>query len=69
MICLSCGEYFKKNKFANPTSKNTLCEDCDGSNNLNDEIDEELSIDIQRMVNPSGRVKPIIYDDTDGDGL
>jgi hypothetical protein len=49
MKCITCGSYFKANKNYN----NLECETCFSFN-----LDEDVSLEIELLTNPSGRTQP-----------
>lgn len=66
MICYSCGAYFKPNKDDYP--KKHYCASCTDAEVALPELEEDVEIELGIMVNPSGRVRAMIYDDrTDED--
>jgi len=66
MICYSCGAYFKPNKDDYP--KKYCCSSCTDAEVSLPELEEDVEIELGLMVNPSGRVRAMIYDDrTDED--
>lgn len=66
MICYSCGAYFKPNKDDYP--KKYCCASCTDAEVTLPELEEDVEIELGIMVNPSGRVRAMIYDDrTDED--
>jgi len=59
MICISCGAYFKQNRF----NETLTCEMClDG---LNEPVlyESVYEADVQTITNPSGKTKPVFLDE------
>jgi len=70
MICLSCGCYFKKTSY----NKGSYCEDCSDASPI--DLDSEAELEVNLLVNPSGKVQAFIpddrmylFDDTDAFGI
>jgi hypothetical protein len=61
MICYSCGAYFKPNKDDYP--KKHCCSICTDAEAALPGLEEDIEIELGIMVNPSGRVRAMIYDD------
>lgn len=59
--CTICGSYFKKSI---GNRLDSICPDCDGFTDNYDILDDEISLDIDFIMNPSGRVKPHIHDES-----
>lgn len=59
--CTICGSYFKKSI---GHRIDAICPDCDGFTDNYDILDDEVSLDIDVLMNPSGRVKPHIHDES-----
>ena len=58
-ICSSCRQYYRLSKF----HQGYQCEDCTAV--ISDSFDiEESDVDIQLMMNPSGKTMPCIEDDS-----
>lgn len=58
MKCVSCGEYFRRSKF-NPTD---YCESCiDEADDV--QYDEEEQFEVEQILNPTGKTKPVFYDE------
>ena len=55
MKCVCCGSYFKKSKF-NPTD---YCEACIDEDEGLDILDEDAVVEMQHIINPSGKVQPV----------
>lgn len=63
MICVQCGNYFKRDKFNNSNT----CEDC---LDVFVEDDPDAELEIKTLLNPNGKVRASIFDDQDeGFGL
>ena len=58
MKCVCCGSCFKKSKF-NPTD---YCEACIDEDEGLDILDEDAVVEMQHIINPSGKVQPVFYD-------
>ena len=56
--CVSCGNHYRQTKFNN-TNK---CEDCLDVDSV---YDADYDLEVETLVNPSGKTKPVFYDDTD----
>ena len=56
-ICRSCSQYYKMSKW-NPTDQ---CEECSFSEPI-DMLDEEDSVEVEHLLNPTGATKPVFYD-------
>lgn len=61
MKCIICGSYYKKHAF-NQTNECDNCVDF-----LLPEIDPETEVDLEIMLNPSGKTAPVFYEDRDED--
>lgn len=55
--CVSCGSYYRLTRF-HKDSRN--CEDC-----VQPLHDEELELEIQQILHPSGKTASVRYDDLD----
>lgn len=60
--CIICGTYFKKTIFNNTS----MCDEC--VTPLPEE-DSEMELEVELLRNPSGKVKPVMYDDNDVDSF
>ena len=56
--CKTCNEYYKKSRYNNSNE----CEDCCYSSDT-DFIDEEYEIEMDILLNPSGRTAPKFYEE------
>lgn len=66
MICYSCGAYFKQPK--HEYVKRNCCVSCTDSELHLPAIEDDVELELGLMVNPSGKVRAMIYDDrTDED--
>lgn len=57
--CISCGTRYQLTKY-NQTSK---CEDCIDADLYFD--NKDYDVDVELLVNPTGKTKPVFYDDRD----
>ena len=57
MLCLSCGCYFKKSAY----NKTSYCEYCSDASPV--ELDSEAEVEVNLLVNPTGRVQAFIQED------
>lgn len=55
-ICVTCGSYYRKSVY----NDSAFCESCS-----DDVVDSEYRLEMDLLQNPSGRVQPVFYDDTD----
>ena len=62
-ICACCGSYYKKSSFLH----GEFCSDCDGIVDNYDILDEEVNLEINNLLNPSGKIRPVIYEDRKDD--
>ena len=59
MKCIICNTYFKQHAF----NRTNECDDC--TDMLFPVIDQETEIDVELMKNPSGKTRPVFYEDRD----
>lgn len=59
MKCVICGNYFKQTAF-NQTNECDECVDI-----VLPEIDAETEVDVELMLNPSGKTRAVFYEDRD----
>jgi hypothetical protein len=61
-ICISCGTYYRLSPY---NSSN----ECDGCYELapSGAYDPDYNVDVDQIINPSGKTKAYIYDDNDVD--
>jgi len=62
-ICACCGSYYKKSSFL----QGEFCSDCDGIVDNYDILDEEANLEINNLLNPSGKIRPVFYEDRKDD--
>lgn len=55
--CITCNNYYRRSKF-NPTDE---CEDCQDTSET--WVDEEDDVDIQQILNPTGKTPARFVDD------
>jgi hypothetical protein len=58
MRCIICNTYFKQHQF----NRSKECDDCASTGNSY--IDSETEVDIENMLNPTGKVKAVFYRET-----
>lgn len=63
MKCISCGEYFKRNRF----NAGFECEGCVDLGEPTFVLDSEGALEVDLLKNPSGRTQPVFYEDRDDD--
>jgi hypothetical protein len=61
MNCVNCNKYFKINAF----DKSSECEECLDLSYVNS--DSELQVDLNLLINPSGKTVPLLYHDPEDD--
>lgn len=62
MRCIICNTYFKQHQF----NRTKECDDCIG-NTASSGIDSETEVDIEKMLNPTGKVPPYFYKESYSD--
>ena len=61
MHCISCQQYFKPSMFTN----SNMCEDCDGLVEDLSYLEDDKELEMNILVNPSGRTRAHIEEDRD----
>jgi hypothetical protein len=62
--CNICGEYYR----LTPYNSSECCDDCCVHALEPEYLTLDDQLDIDKIMNPSGRVQPVFYDDTESDG-
>jgi hypothetical protein len=63
MRCVICNTYFKQHSF----NRTKQCDDCLGADGSSNYIDSETEVDINSVLNPSGKVQPVFYPESASD--
>lgn len=65
MKCVTCGSYFKQHSF----NRSLECDDCVAVSYDFDDLDSEMQVEVNLLVNPTGKKQPVIYEDRDNESV